>query len=171
MLVEYYQRLTTASTGRPSDGLRASSVGSAPSAFTTGTLQFKEKSEGVEWVIDEMFVSGEYAPTGTTDEQSFKGSAHTPEYYTNVAGQAPSNIASTFKPLQMEYWTLIVKYFFDPAFEEPEDELSYQKEKWYSQKRWAAAACICKSLHNLIINSFHLISFQFSLSTGYFILP
>ena len=97
----------------------------------------------MEWVIDETFVSGEVMHSGG-DEASFKGSAQSPEYYTNVAGQAPSHVASTFRPFQMEYWTLIVKYFFHPAFEEVQDEISYLKEKWYGQKQWTA--CVLPDL-------------------------
>lgn len=152
LLKEVVNRVTVVSTGSPSDGLGGDGTESSTSvsAFIASQRQTTAEKDGSDWVVDEIVVAGDdsdprYGQSGserdTTTRSKHSGSAGG-SIRRSAGGHGAASADANYH--QGGYWSWVrlvawpnVKVFFDPRFEDPEQENEFQKLSWYSSKPWA----------------------------------
>ncbi|KZO96568.1 hypothetical protein CALVIDRAFT_549576 [Calocera viscosa TUFC12733] len=150
----FLRKITSPSTGSASDGLgpmepseSSSSAGARVSARGAGDLE-KEDKENIDWRVDEVVVSGELEAMGTntrqggttsgSDRHSDAGGSHRDADVSHSGPTDDSHAKGTWGVLRYRIWPVICA-FFNPEFENPERELEFQKQNWYSTKKPAFA--------------------------------
>lgn len=156
--------VTVVSTGSPSDGLggdNGSESSTSVMAFIASQKQTTAEKDGEDWVVDEIVVAGEdsdprYGQSGhsgserdTTTRSRHSSSAASVHRDTTAthgsASTASYNQSGTWSWIRRVGWPG-VQAFFNPCFEDPEQEKDFQKLAWYSTKAWALCVTIFLSL-------------------------
>ncbi|EIM79723.1 uncharacterized protein STEHIDRAFT_126395 [Stereum hirsutum FP-91666 SS1] len=157
-------KITSASTGSPSDGLNNDGSESSASASTSlgglisaGQRHTAAEKDGGDWVLDEVVVDGEGGDrpgthvhgsekdTGTKQSESGQGSVRgvhggyeggSRSGGSTDAWDTGRDTGGLWGLLRWRLWPVMAE-FFDPRFEDPAFEEDYQKQMWYSTKAFA----------------------------------
>lgn len=151
--------VTVVSTGSPSDGLgphEGSESSTSVSAFIASQKQTTAEKDGNDWVVDEIVVAGDdsdprYGQSGHSgsERDTTTRSRHSSSAGGSVRrGTEAHGTESAEEYYQSGYWDWIrlvgwptVLVFFNPRFEDPEQESDFQKLSWFTTKAWALCVC------------------------------
>ncbi|KAI5475883.1 hypothetical protein MNV49_000765 [Pseudohyphozyma bogoriensis] len=140
----WWRKLTTASTGSPSDGMHGTgSEGSASvAAFMQTQAATKQEDEGAEWSVEETIVNredreegprrphGNGTTTGSAPSQTDAGEDH----LTQGSGFRDDIAPSVDESWSSRGWRAASRFFW-PRFDADETEEEYRKLQYYGSKR------------------------------------
>ncbi|KDQ57047.1 hypothetical protein JAAARDRAFT_194230 [Jaapia argillacea MUCL 33604] len=132
------KKITQASTGAPSDGLGDVSDISPPvPAFLAAQQQAAAEDDGRDWVVDEIVVTGEddlhTRLDSDKDTISHRSELRSGSAYRQAFAGSHCCERGLFGWWRIRVWPAVYS-FFNPKFEDPDAELEFQKQLWYTTK-------------------------------------